>query len=172
MHELAYTYLDTPIGPLLVAGDGDHLHTIGFARNGRPHPPAHDWRHDERPLTEALAELREYFDGTRTEFTVPLTFSGTPLEEAVWRAMACIPYGATTSYGAIAREIGEPPSASRAVGAAAGANPLPIVIPCHRVIGADGSLTGFGGGLETKSFLLSLERRVQPAPGAQLGLFD
>lgn len=172
MPALAYAYLETPIGPLLLAGDGTHLRSVRFPRGGAAAPVPPSWVHDRRALARALDEVDAYFAGARTEFTAPLAYSGAAFEEAVWRAIARIPYGATVSYGDIAREIGEPASASRAVGAAAGANPLPIVIPCHRVIGADGSLTGFGGGLEIKSFLLSLERRVQPRAGQQLGLFD
>ena len=172
MSPLAYAHLKTPIGPLLVAGDGTHLCRVGFPRGGRAAPAPPGWVHDPRPLRTALDELGSYFDGELTEFTVPVLFSGNGFEESVWRAMTRIPYGATLSYRDIAREIGEPPGSARAVGAAAGANPLPVVIPCHRVVGADGSLTGFGGGLETKSFLLALERRVKPRPGQQLGLFD
>jgi methylated-DNA-[protein]-cysteine S-methyltransferase len=170
---IVYTHIDTPIGPLLIAGDGKRLRTVGFAeRNGRPRAPRPEWQENAVPLAEAVNQLHEYFDGERTEFDLPLAYSGSPFDEAVWEAMRSLPYGATVSYGEIAREIGEGPAASRAVGVACGANPLPIVIPCHRVIGADGSLTGFGGGLEIKSFLLSLERRVAPQPGQQLGLFD
>jgi len=170
---IAYTHIDTPIGPLLVVGDGICLRTVGFPeRNGRPRAPKPGWREDAAPLAGPVRQLREYFDGERTEFDLPLAYRGSFFDEAVWKAMRSIPYGGTVSYGEIAREIGEGPAASRAVGVACGANPLPIVIPCHRVIGADGSLTGFGGGLEIKSFLLSLERRVAPRPGTQLGLFD
>lgn len=172
MLSLAYAHLETPIGPLLLAGDDAHLRHVHFPRRGEAAPVPSNWVHDPRPLLNALEQVAEYFAGARTEFTVPLAFSGNAFEEAVWQAMTGIPYGATVSYGGIARKIGMPPGASRAVGAAAGANPLPVVIPCHRVIGADGSLTGFGGGLETKSFLLSLERRVRPRAGQQLGLFD
>lgn len=172
MSRLAYTHLETPIGPLLIAGDDAHLRNVGFPREGRAVAAQPDWIRDARPLRHAAEQLEAYFAGERTDFDLSLAFSGNAFEEAVWRATAEIPYGATLSYGEIARAIGEPVSASRAVGAAAGANPLPIVIPCHRIIGADGSLTGFGGGLKIKSFLLSLERRVSPAAGQQLGLFD
>jgi methylated-DNA-[protein]-cysteine S-methyltransferase len=170
---IIYTHMETPIGPLLVAGDGRRLRIVGFPeRNGRPRAPKAGWLEDAAPLTKAIDQLREYFDGERTQFDLPLTYHGSSFDEAVWEAMRSIPYGGTVSYGEIAREIGEGPAASRAVGVACGSNPLPIVIPCHRVIGADGSLTGFGGGLEIKSYLLSLERRVAPRPGTQLGLFD
>jgi len=169
---IVYTHIDTPIGPLLVAGDDRYLRAVGFPERGRPRAPAAGWRHDAAPLAEAASQLSDYFDGARTDFDLPLAFAGSPFDEAVWNAMREIPYGATISYGEIARRIGEGPAASRAVGVACGTNPLPIVIPCHRVIGADGSLTGFGGGLETKAFLLTLERRVAPRPGQQFGLFD
>jgi len=110
------------------------------------------------PVLEAAAEqLREYFAGERTSFDLPLALDGTPFQQEAWRALADIPYGETVSYGEQARRLGRP-DAVRAVGAANGANPIAIVLPCHRVIGADGSLTGFGGGLETKRRLLDLER--------------
>ena len=169
MPPLAYDRLETPIGPLLLAGDGEFLRFVRFPPAAARVPSS--WIRDRRQLARASAEIGDYFAGAPTAFGIPVAFSGNPFEEAVWRAIARIPYGATVSYGDIAREIGQPGSA-RAVGAAAGANPLPIVIPCHRVIGSDGSLTGFGGGLEIKAFLLSLERRVRPPAGRQLCLFD
>lgn len=169
---LSYTHVDTPIGPLLIAGDADSLRAVRFARNGLAARPESGWEPNAAPLVSAKRQILEYFAGERTGFELPLRYRGAPFEEAVWAAIAAIPYGATVSYGDIARAIGEPVGASRAVGIAAGANPLPIVIACHRVIGADGSLTGFGGGLAIKSRLLALERRVQPRPGQQLGLFD
>lgn len=169
---LAYAHLDTPIGPLLVAGDSRALRCVAFPERGQPRRPAAGWRHEPDALRDALDQLSEYFDGSRMAFDLPLAFSGSAFDEAVWQALAEIPYGATVSYGEIARRLGEGPAAARAVGAACGTNPLPIVIPCHRVIGANGALTGFGGGLETKAFLLSLERRIAPRPGLQLGLFD
>ena len=122
-------------------------------------------------LTEHRRQLDGYFAGKRTAFDLAFQPEGSPFQLAVWRALLDIPYGETVSYGEIARRIGEPVSASRAVGAANGDNPIPIIIPCHRVIGADGSLTGFGGGLPVKTFLLELEDRVAQKPGKQLGLF-
>ena len=110
-------------------------------------------------FSEAIAQLEEYFAGERRDFSLPLPLEGTPFQTTVWSALRTIPYGATVSYGELARRIGRP-SASRAVGAANGANPLPIILPCHRVIGADRSLKGFGGGLETKRFLLAFEAGV------------
>jgi methylated-DNA-[protein]-cysteine S-methyltransferase len=110
-------------------------------------------------LRDAASQLGEYFAGTRTEFALPLDFVGTEFQRSVWRALLTIPYGETRSYGDIARQIGRP-AAVRAVGAANGRNPISIVAPCHRVIGANGKLTGFAGGLETKAYLLALEQRA------------
>lgn len=128
--------------------------------------PRQEWRRDDGLFEEAFAQLTAYFTGELTRFDLPLTFTGTVFQKAVWEALIDIPYGETVSYGALAATIGQP-SASRAVGAANGANPLPIIAPCHRVIGADRSLTGFGGGLATKSFLLDHERRVTGREGSQ-----
>jgi methylated-DNA-[protein]-cysteine S-methyltransferase len=168
---LSYAYLGTPIGPLLLAGDAVGLRLISFPSGRGARKPQPGWRKDAASFAEAIRQLREYFDGKRTEFSLPVHFEGSAFQTAVWRALREIPYGETVSYGEIARRIGEPPSSSRAVGAANGANRLPIVIPCHRVIGADGSLTGFGGGLPTKQFLLAHEQRVKPPKGLQYSLF-
>jgi O-6-methylguanine DNA methyltransferase len=111
------------------------------------------------PLRQALDELRRYFAGERVQFTCPLDLLGTPFQLAVWHEMLRIPYGETRTYGELARAI-ERPAASRAVGAASGANPVAIIVPCHRVIGSNGSLTGYGGGLPTKEWLLAMEKRV------------
>lgn len=167
---IAHAYFDSPVGPLLIAGGEGGLRQISFPSSAGPVAPRPGWRHDPKPLGEAMRQLAEYFGGTRLEFFLPLQFEGEPLQHAVWTAMRDIPFAKTVSYGEIASGIGEP-SAARAVGAACGANPLPIVIPCHRVVGADGSLTGFGGGLATKRFLLDLEQRVCPQPGLQYSLF-
>jgi methylated-DNA-[protein]-cysteine S-methyltransferase len=156
MSEISYTYLDSPVGPLLLAGDADALTLISFPTGSREQKPKAGWCEDAKPFAAAIRELREYFAGKRRAFTVELKPAGTSFQLAVWQALRAIPYGETISYGELARRIGRP-SASRAVGAANGANPLPIIVPCHRVIGADGSLTGFGGGVETKRFLLGLE---------------
>jgi methylated-DNA-[protein]-cysteine S-methyltransferase len=156
---LAYGYHDSPVGALLLAGDGDRLHLIGFATGSRAPRPRASWRRDETLFDAARAQLDAYFAGALTRFDLPLHFTGTAFQQSVWSALRDIPYGATTSYGGLARRVGRP-TASRAVGAANGANPLPIVVLCHRVIGADGSLTGFGGGVETKRFLLDLEARA------------
>src|SRR5713101_3621789 len=154
-----YTYLDTPIGPLLVAGDEAAIRRIEFPRNGKPGRPEPEWKESARgPVGEAVRQLREYFAGRRTEFDLPLEPEGTLFQQTVWRHLRDIPFGETISYGELAKRAGNP-KASRAVGAANGANPIPIVIPCHRVIGSNGKLTGYGGGLPIKEKLLALERR-------------
>lgn len=158
MTQTRYTVIDTPIGPLLLAGDGDRLARIGLPSGKGSVAVRPDWRRDDRAFLAAQDQLGAYFDGRRTAFDLELAPRGTPFQMEVWRALTQIPAGRTISYGELARRIGRP-AASRAVGAANGANPLPIVVPCHRVIGANGTLTGFGGGLDTKRWLLALERR-------------
>ncbi len=152
-----FTQLKTPIGHLLVAGDGEGLRHIRFEAEGSNEPDP-EWVRDDEALAEAIAQLEDYFAGELREFDLVLAPEGTPFQLSVWRALAEIPYGETTSYAAVAESIGRP-SAFRAVGAANGANPLPIVLPCHRVIGSNGALVGFGGGLDVKAALLDAERR-------------
>ena len=154
----SYTYLETPIGCLLIAGGKDGLSSIEFDNGRRTVAPEPDWEKRPSALREAIRQLEAYFAGDLKIFDLQLAPKGTPFQLEVWTALQKIPYGATTSYGELAQSIGRPGSA-RAVGAANGKNPLPIVIPCHRVIGASGALTGFGGGLEVKSSLLALEAR-------------
>ena len=151
-----YCYLQTPVSNLLLAGDEQGLRQVDF--QGGPHPakPQPNWQQDAKPFAAVIAQLHEYFSGRRRRFDVPLAPEGTEFQLNVWRALRGIPYGETWSYGQLARRIGKP-DAARAVGAANGRNPLPIIVPCHRVIGADGSLTGFGGGLKIKQKLLELE---------------
>ncbi len=151
-----YCYFETPIGELLLAGDGDGLALIGFPQGSMRRDPEPDWIYNEKPLARACKQLGEYFSGQRKSFDLPLQFDGTEFQVSVLKALQDIPYGETVSYGEIARRIGKP-KAVRAVGAANGRNPLPIVLPCHRVIGSTGDLTGFGGGLDTKEALLRLE---------------
>lgn len=151
-----YCYLDTPIGELLLAGENGALTMIGFPKGSMRREPEADWIFNEKQLAEASRQLSEYFAGERQEFDLPLKLSGTEFQVSVLEALQKIPYGKTTSYGEIARQIGRP-RAVRAVGAANGRNPIPIVVPCHRVIGSTGDLTGFGGGLDTKEALLRLE---------------
>lgn len=153
---MRYRYIDSPIGQLLLAGEGDAIEMIGFPEGKGIVTPQEDWVHAAKIYEDAERQLQEYFDGERQEFDLDLKPSGTPFQLSVLEALQKIPFGHTATYRDIAAAIGKP-KAVRAVGAANGRNPLPIVIPCHRVIGADGSLTGFGGGLPAKSFLLNLE---------------
>ncbi|MDR7866853.1 MAG: methylated-DNA--[protein]-cysteine S-methyltransferase [Sporomusaceae bacterium] len=154
MSELTTACLATPIGPLAVTADPAGIVAVRFA-------PAAVTANQAAPacLTQALEELAAYFAGALTAFTVPLRPRGTPFQRAVWDELTAIPYGAVISYSALAAAVGNP-AAVRAVGAANGRNPLPILIPCHRVIGADGSLTGYGGGLENKRWLLAHEKNT------------
>ena len=151
-----YCYLDTPIGELLLAGEDDALSMIGFPKGKMRRDPEPDWIYNEKPLANARRQLEEYFAGSRKDFDLPVILDGTEFQVEVLKALQKIPYGETVSYGEIARRIGRP-RAVRAVGAANGRNPIPIVVPCHRVIGSSGDLTGFGGGLDTKEALLRLE---------------
>jgi methylated-DNA-[protein]-cysteine S-methyltransferase len=153
-----YTYMQSPVGRLLLAGDEAGLRLIGFPAGKRPIEPKPDWRNDAPCLRPAVEQLAAYFAGDLRHFDLPLKMEGTPFQLAVWRALQDIPYGETISYGELARRIGNP-KGSRAVGLANGRNPIPIVVPCHRVIGSTGKLTGFGGGLKTKEILLALERK-------------
>ena len=154
----------SPVGPLTLVSDQGSLIGCEFADRTCTQVAASasgGGVGDDAVLDRARAELDQFFGGTLREFTVPLAPRGTEFQRSVWQALRRIPFGQTVSYGQIAKEIGRP-AAVRAVGAANGQNPICILIPCHRVIGADGSLTGFGGGLERKSFLLDLERGQAP----------
>ena len=151
-----YCYFDTPIGELLLAGEADALSMIGFPKGAMRRDPEPSWIYSEEPFEKVRGQLSEYFEGRRKIFDIPLDLSGTEFQVQVLHALQEIPYGETASYGAIAKQIGRP-RAVRAVGAANGRNPIPIIIPCHRVIGKSGDLTGFGGGLDTKAALLRLE---------------
>jgi methylated-DNA-[protein]-cysteine S-methyltransferase len=152
---MRYDEIDSPVGPLLVAADETGLRLIHF-QAGRRRKPDPSWQRDPAFFRALAKQLGEYFRRERRTFDLPLAPRGTPFQLATWRALATIPYGETISYAELAQRVGRP-AASRAVGAANGANPLPIVVPCHRVIGKDGSLTGFGGGLDNKRALLDLE---------------
>jgi methylated-DNA-[protein]-cysteine S-methyltransferase len=158
-----YCYLQTPIGELLLAGDEDALSLISFPHGSMRRDPEDDWIYNEKPFVMARRQLSEYFAGERKEFDLPLRLNGTEFQLSVLDALQKIPYGETTSYAAIAERIGRP-KAVRAVGAANGRNPIPIVVPCHRVIGSHGELTGFGGGLDTKEALLRLEAEHSQFP--------
>lgn len=153
---LLYSTIDSPIGELLLVGDGRALHRLQMRAGRRPATIDPAWRRDDDAFGAATAQLHEYFDGSRQQFELGLQLNGNRFEQGVWDALRTIPYGQTTSYGAIAKQIGKP-AAARAVGLANGRNPVAVIVPCHRVIGANGSLTGFGGGLERKRFLLDLE---------------
>jgi methylated-DNA-[protein]-cysteine S-methyltransferase len=156
-----YTTFDSPIGELLAVGDGESLSRLDMRGGRRPIPIDRSWKRDDDALADVRTQLADYFAGRRTTFDLPLAMAGNDFELSVWAALREIPYGETTSYGAVARAIGRP-SAPRAVGLANGRNPIAVVVPCHRVIGADGSLTGYGGGLERKRLLLDLEAGVLP----------
>ncbi|WP_435104976.1 methylated-DNA--[protein]-cysteine S-methyltransferase [Arhodomonas sp. AD133] len=153
---MLYTYLDSPIGELMLAGDEAGLHRIALPREGG-HVPLPQWRQAGEAFAEARRQLTAYFAGELTDFDLPLAPQVTPFQGRVLAVLQQVPYGETVSYGELARRIGNP-KASRAVGMANGRNPLPIVIPCHRVIGAGGALTGYGGGLAIKRYLLDLEQ--------------
>ena len=147
----------SPIGRLLLTGDGHALTGLWMLDADRHSARDLGLTLSPSAFTEVATQLEEYFAGDRKEFTVPLAPAGTPFQLAVWAQLTTIPYGSTVSYGDIARALGKRPVASRAVGLANGANPISIIVPCHRVIGSDGSLTGYGGGLDRKELLLRLE---------------
>jgi methylated-DNA-[protein]-cysteine S-methyltransferase len=153
-----YSEYDSPVGPLLLSGDSDALTGLGFKR-GRGVPAG--WMRDDERFATERTQLDEYFAGERTEFDFPMRLEGAQFDRRVWRELEAIPYGATATYGEIAERIGKPGRA-RAVGAANGRNPIAIVVPCHRVIGTGGKLTGYGGGLERKRELLVLEGALLP----------
>ena len=152
-----YSHWDSPVGRLLLAGDEAGLRLIGFPSGKGSRKAGLDWQKDDTRFAKVVRQLEAYFAGDLKRFDLELAPRGTAFQLSVWRALQEIPYGATTSYGALAKTLGRP-KASRAVGAANGSNPLPIVVPCHRVIGSSGKLTGFGGGIEVKAALLDLER--------------
>ena len=154
-----YTTIESPLGELLATGDGIALRTLSFADLAKVLP---GWRHEPAAFEETERQLRAYFAGDLDHFELATASTGTPFQERVWAALESIPYGTTTTYGTLAEQIGAPRDRIRAVGAAIGANPLLIVRPCHRVVGANGSLTGYAGGVERKHFLLGHEGALQP----------
>ncbi len=154
-----FTMVPSPVGDLTLTGTGDVLTGCWFERHGRAGDVAAGLRRADGAFAEAADQLDEYFAGERTAFDLPLHPVGTDFQLRVWARLRAIPYGETRSYGQLALELGQA-GASRAVGLANGRNPLSIIVPCHRVIGADGSLTGFGGGVDRKRFLLDLESGV------------
>jgi methylated-DNA-[protein]-cysteine S-methyltransferase len=161
MSAIEFRTVDSPVGPLTLAGrDGRLMH---LRMVDQTYEPSHDgWERDEAAFTDAVEQLESYFAGERFEFDLELELVGTPFQRRVWEALLTIPYGETRSYGEIAVQIGSP-GAFRAVGLANGHNPIGIIVPCHRVIGANGSLTGYGGGLDRKRVLLALEKSRNPA---------
>lgn len=151
-----YCYYQSSIGKLMLVGADGVLEELHFPNRLEQIQIPDDWRYDEECFQQALQQLAEYFNGSRQQFDVKIAPKGTVFQESVWQELCKIPFGQTASYGEIAKRIGNP-KACRAVGLANAKNPLPIIVPCHRVIGKDGSLTGFGGGLEIKKQLLDLE---------------
>ncbi len=151
-----YTHADSPLGPLLLTADGDSLTGLFLTSPAR----ASDWIREDAaaPFPETRRQLAAYFAGSLTEFTLTLAPVGTAFQTRVWDALRAIPYGATCSYGDLARRLGSP-GAARAVGLANGHNPISIIVPCHRVLGTSGRLTGYSGGMERKAFLLALEEQ-------------
>jgi methylated-DNA-[protein]-cysteine S-methyltransferase len=158
---LCYSWTSTPLGNVLLVADGDAL--CGLYFGDQKYVPAIDpsWKRDDdlSVLRTARRQIDEYFAGARERFDVALAPSGTPFQRAIWKAIAEVPSGATRTYADLAKRVGRPGSA-RAAGAATGRNPLSIIVPCHRIIGSDGSLTGYAGGLDRKRRLLELERSV------------
>jgi len=162
-----YTYCDSPIGPILVAGDGEAVARISFTTGHLVLHPEPGWVRDGAPLGTATEQLEQYFAGERRRFDLRLSMQGTAFQKRAWEVLLTIPYGEAWSYGQVAEALGNP-GAARAVGRANATNPLPLVVPCHRVIGADGTLTGFGGGLSAKQWLLRFEGAL-PASRQEAG---
>ena len=158
MNSVTYYLLDSPVGTLTLVASDAGLRQINFPQNGKPSTSDSRWHEDASALRETIRQLRAYFAGEIESFDLPLAPAGTPFQQKVWSDLRKIPYGETISYGELAKRIGNP-NASRAVGLANGSNPIPIIIPCHRVIGSNGKLTGYGGGLPIKEKLLALEKR-------------
>lgn len=153
-----YEYYKSPVGKLLLVGDGVNIMKLGFPSGKMKLRRERDWTKDGLPFKQAIRQLDAFFEGELKSFDLPLVVTGTSFRKLVWAGLMDIPYGETWSYSQLANHIGMP-NACRAVGSANGVNPIPIIIPCHRVVGSDGSLTGFGGGLKTKEFLLELESK-------------
>jgi methylated-DNA-[protein]-cysteine S-methyltransferase len=167
MPDICYTYYESPLGNTLLAADDRGLRLISFAAGKRSERPESNWRKDSAPFNETIRQLRAYFAGELRDFHLPLSLIGTDFQLGVWQMLQTIPYGETTSYGQLARRLGNP-NASRAVGLANGSNPIPIIVPCHRVIGSNGSLVGYGGGLPNKKALLALESRQRRLPVSEI----
>jgi methylated-DNA-[protein]-cysteine S-methyltransferase len=155
---LVWTRIPSPIGPLLVVGRREVLHGLYVADHEKCPAASPEWIEDADAFDEVRRQLGEYFEGTRRTFDLQLELQGSSFQRRVWHALLDVPFGHTAGYGDIARRVGRP-TAARAVGAANGRNPVSIVVPCHRIVGADGSLTGYGWGTERKAWLLDHERR-------------
>ena len=158
MSQTFYATFESPVGRLLLAGSATGLRLVSFESSKHAATPQPEWKQDKAPFAEVIRQLNAYFRGELKQFDLPLAMEGTEFQLRVWNALREIPYGETISYAQLAEHIGNP-KAVRAVGLANGSNPIPIIVPCHRVIGSDGSLTGFGGGLSTKKMLLELESK-------------
>ena len=158
---VSYCVMQSPVGSILLAGNARALTHLSFQDGRHPIDPDPRWTYSDKPFQRPIRQLNEYFSGKRTTFTINLAPQGTPFQQRVWQALQTIPYGRTLSYGQIAKAIGKP-KASRAVGAANGQNPVSIIVPCHRVIGSNGKLVGYGGGLSIKETLLAHESRHRP----------
>jgi methylated-DNA-[protein]-cysteine S-methyltransferase len=159
-----YTTINSPVGKLFLTSNGEAITELFMEEHKGGPKPIGDWRRDDALFREAADQLRAYFAGELTEFDLRLATGGAPFQQRVWAELQKIPYGSTISYGELARRIGSP-KASRAVGAANGSNPISIIIPCHRVIGSNGKLTGYGGGIERKKFLLEFEAETSAKRG-------
>lgn len=162
-----YAYVDSPIGQIFVAGDGEAVTQISFTTGHQVRHPEPGWVDDAAPLRAATEQLEQYFAGERRRFDLRLAMEGTDFQKRAWEVLLTIPYGETRTYGQIAEALGSP-GAARAVGRANATNHLPLLVPCHRVIGADGTLTGFGGGLAAKQWLLRFEGAL-PATHQEAG---
>jgi methylated-DNA-[protein]-cysteine S-methyltransferase len=160
---MRYCLVDSPLGTIMLSGREGALSGLHFTGHRHSPQPASDWELDDEAFAPVHRQLDEYFAGGRSEFDVPLAMAGSPFELIVWAALLDVPYGETASYGEIAQRIGRP-GAARAVGAANGRNPVSLIVPCHRVIGADASLTCYGWGVERKAWLLDHERGVHTLP--------
>lgn len=167
MPTVCFRVVDSPVGPLTLAGTGTTLMYLRMTDQTHEPDRSH-WKHQADAFADVVEQLSAYFAGQLTEFDVDLSLPGTTFQRSVWAQLQAIPYGQTRSYGEIATQIGSP-GASRAVGLANGRNPVGIIVPCHRVVGSTGALTGYGGGIDRKRALLALERRQSPSQSA---LFD
>jgi methylated-DNA-[protein]-cysteine S-methyltransferase len=157
-----YSHIDSPLGRLFVQGDGQFVTGLFMPQHKGWRGPDAAWQRSDASFTAVRAQLAEYFAGERQQFDVPLKLAGTPFQQNVWRELVRIPFGTTITYAQLAERVGKP-TASRAVGATNGRNPISIIVPCHRVIGANGKLTGYAGGLDKKQWLLAWERRATAA---------